>query len=550
MRIVRFISAAIAALIIGTSALAQSRDFNLGRNLDIQYSILKSLSASYVDSLDFNKIIPSGISAMLSSLDPYTTYIPESAEEDFEMMTTGAYGGIGAIIRKSVDGGVIIDEPYEGSPAAKAGLEPGDTIWEVDGRTVVGETSEQATSRMKGMPGTDVVFHVVKARTGDTVDIRVKRERIHISDIACSGILRDSIGVISVSGFTDKMSEDFRKEFISLRERGAKRLVIDLRGNGGGLMDEAVKLLSLFVPKGTMVVSSRGREERMNSQLYTETEPIDTEMPILVLVNSQTASSSEIVTGALQDLDRAVVAGGRTFGKGLIQSVVETPYDGKLKLTTGKYYTPSGRCLQAIDYSHRNEDGSVGAIPDSLRHTFYTLHGRTVQDGGGITPDIKVDAREYSRPVLALYYSQIPQQYAIEYYRTHNEIAPADQFALSDEEYEEFVRWAAERDFDFRSSAETLIAQLRKAIESDGLQDSYGSDVEELASRFKLDKITLLHLLKDDIRPLVEQEIIARYYYSAAGNWFATKNETQLLKALDRWLSGEVILIPENNQNK
>lgn len=550
MRIVRFISAAIAALIIGTSAHAQSSDFNLGRNLDIQYSILKSLSASYVDSLDFNKIIPAGISAMLSSLDPYTTYIPESAEEDFELMTTGAYGGIGAIIRKSVDGGVIIDEPYEGSPAAKAGLEPGDTIWEVDGRTVVGETSEQATSRMKGMPGTDVVFHVVKARTGDTVDIRVKRERIHVSDIACSGMLRDSIGLICVSGFTDKMSEDFRKAFIALRERGAKRLVIDLRGNGGGLMDEAVKLLSLFVPKGTMVVSSRGREERMNSQLYTETEPLDTEMPILVMVNSQTASSSEIVTGALQDLDRAVVAGGRTFGKGLIQSVVETPYDGRLKLTTGKYYTPSGRCLQAIDYSHRNEDGSVGTIPDSLRHNFTTIHGRTVQDGGGITPDIKVEAREYSRPVVALYYSQIPQQYAIEYYRTHNEIAPAEQFALSDDEYEEFVRWAAVRDFDFRSSAETLIAQLRKAIEADGLQESYGGDVEELASRFKLDKVTLLHLLKDDIRPLIEQEIISRYYYSAAGNWFAINTDEQLSKALDRWLAGEVTLIPDNNQNK
>ena len=550
MRTVRFISAAIAALIIGTAARAQSSDFNLGRNLDIQYSILKSLSSSYVDSLDFNKIIPAGISAMLSSLDPYTTYIPESAEEDFELMTTGAYGGIGAIIRKSVEGGVIIDEPYEGSPAAKAGLEPGDTIWQVDGRTVVGETSEQATSRMKGMPGTDVIFHVVKARTGDTVDIRVTRERIHVSDIACSGMLRDSIGFIRVSGFTDKMSEDFRKAFIALRERGATMLVIDLRDNGGGLMDEAVKLLSLFVPKGTMVVSSRGREERMNNQLYTETEPLDTEMPILVMVNSQTASSSEIVTGALQDLDRAVVAGGRTFGKGLIQSVVETPYDGRLKLTTGKYYTPSGRCLQAIDYSQRNEDGSVGMIPDSLRNTFYTLHGRTVQDGGGITPDITVEAREYSRPVVALYYSQIPQQYAIEYYRTHNEIAPAEQFALSDDEYEEFVRWAAVRDFDFRSSAEALIAQLRKAIEADGLQESYGGDVEELASRFKLDKVTLLHLLKDDIRPLVEQEIISRYYYSAAGNWFAIRTDEQLSKALDRWLSGEVTLIPVNNQNK
>ncbi len=550
MRIIRSIFAAISAVIISTSVSAQSSNFNLGRNLDIQYSILKNLSASYVDTLDFDKIIPAGISAMLSSLDPYTTYIPESAEADFELLTTGAYGGIGAIIRKTVDGGVIIDEPYEGSPAAKAGLEPGDTIWEVDGRTVVGETSEQATSRMKGMPGTDVVFHVVKARTGDTVDIRVKRERIHVSDISCSGILRDSIGFIGVSGFTDKVSEDFRKAYIALRNRGAKRLVIDLRDNGGGLMDESVKLLSLFVPKGTMVVSSRGREERMNNQHYTETEPIDTEMPILVMVNSQTASSSEIVTGALQDLDRAVVAGGRTFGKGLIQSVVDTPFDGKLKLTTGKYYTPSGRCLQAIDYSHRNEDGSVGMIPDSLRHTFYTLHGRTVQDGGGITPDIKVEGREYSRPVVALYYSQIPQQYAIEYYRTHTQIAPADEFAMSDEEYEEFVQWASQRDFDFRSSAETLIAQLRKAIEADGLKDSYGSDVEELASRFKLDKITLLRLLKDDIRPLIEQEIVTRYYYSAAGNWFAVKTDTQLSKALDRWLSGEVTLIPDNNQNK
>ena len=330
---------AFVSLLCLVSGMAQAQDssqssmFKLGKNLDIQYSILRNIASSYVDTVDFDKMIPAGIEAMLQSLDPYTTYIAEAEEEDFALMTTGIYGGVGSTIKKRPNEGVLIFEPYENSPILKAGLQPGDTIIAIDGIPVYGETSEQSSSRMKGQPGTDVTFKVIKGRTGDTLDVVVTRERIHVSDIAYSGIIRDSIGYVRVSGFTDKVSDEFRSSFLDLRKRGISRLVIDLRDNGGGIMDEAIKMLSFFVPKGTLVVSSKGRNEQMNQEYRTKDEPIDTEIPLLVMVNSSSASASEIFAGAIQDLDRGIIAGRRTFGKGLIQSVITTPYDGKVNIT-------------------------------------------------------------------------------------------------------------------------------------------------------------------------------------------------------------------------
>ncbi|MBO4571369.1 MAG: S41 family peptidase [Bacteroidales bacterium] len=532
---------AFVSLLCLVSGMAQAQDssqssmFKLGKNLDIQYSILRNIASSYVDTVDFDKMIPAGIEAMLQSLDPYTTYIAEAEEEDFALMTTGIYGGVGSTIKKRPNEGVLIFEPYENSPILKAGLQPGDTIIAIDGIPVYGETSEQSSSRMKGQPGTDVTFKVIKGRTGDTLDVVVTRERIHVSDIAYSGIIRDSIGYVRVSGFTDKVSDEFRSSFLDLRKRGISRLVIDLRDNGGGIMDEAIKMLSFFVPKGTLVVSSKGRNEQMNQEYRTKDEPIDTEIPLLVMVNSSSASASEIFAGAIQDLDRGIIAGRRTFGKGLIQSVITTPYDGKVKITTGKYYTPSGRCVQALDYSHRNEDGSVGFIPDSLKKEFRTAGGRSVYDGGGITPDIEAEAHIYSRPAYSLVYNDILGEYSIRYFKSHPEIAPAEDFRLSDAEYDEFVKFAEKKEFDSRGGAAAYLDQLVSAAKLDGLYDTYKTEIEALKKKIETDKRTMLLTKKDEIRPLLEEEIAVKYYCLKAGEVIRLRDDDQLFKALDKW---------------
>ena len=514
---------------------AQSSNFKLGKNLDIQYSILRNVAGAYVDTVDFDKMIPIGIEAMLQSLDPYTTYIAEDNEEDFALLTTGIYGGVGSTIKKRPGEGVLIFEPYENSPILKAGLQPGDTIISIDGKSVFDETSEQSSSRMKGQPGTVVNFTVIKGRTGDTVDVAVTRERIHVSDIAYSGIIRDSIGYIRVSGFTDKVADEFKSNFLELKKKGIRKLVIDLRDNGGGIMDEAIQMASFFVPKGTLVVSSKGRNPQMNQEYYTKEEPLDTEIPILVMVNSGSASASEIFAGAMQDLDRGVIAGKRTFGKGLIQSVLATPYDGKVKITTGKYYTPSGRCVQALDYSHRNEDGSVGHIPDSLKREFKTVGGRSVYDGGGITPDIEAESPVYSRPAFSLVYNDILGEYSIRYFKSHPEIAPVEEFHLSDAEYEDFIKFAEKKEFDSRGGAAAVLDQLEAAAKLDNLYDAYKTEIEALKKKIDMDKRTMLTAKKAEILPLLEDEIAVKYYCSKAGEVIRLRDDSQLFTALDKW---------------
>lgn len=517
-------------------ALGQSSAFSLAKGLDIQYSILKSVSAGYVDTIDFEKMMTTGIDAMLETLDPYTVYFNEKEEEGFELMTTGNYGGVGALIRKRVDGPVVIFEPYKGSPAVKFGLKPGDEIWEIDGKSVIGESSDSASGRMKGTAGTVVNFKVCDGRTKDTVNIALKRERIHVPSIEYSGIIRDSIGYIVMDSFTENVSTEFKQAFVELREKGINRLVIDLRDNGGGIMDEAIKMVSMFVPKGTLVVSSKGRNPQMNKEYLTAEEPIDLEIPILVMVNGASASASEIFAGAIQDLDRGTIGGKRTFGKGLIQSVLPTPYDGKVKVTTGKYYTPSGRCVQAIDYSHRNADGSVGYVPDSLRHEFKTVKGRSVWDGGGITPDIENSAKNYSRPVVALVYQGIAGDWAIEYYKTHKEIAPAADFHLSDKEYEEFVEYASTKEFDSRSAVEVELDNIEKAARQDMMLERYKADIDTFKSHVCIDKKTMLIQQKEEILPLLEREIVIKYHYTSAATIIQLRNDSQLSNTIDKWL--------------
>ncbi len=512
--------AAALVLLLGAATapvMAQSRDFKLGQSLEVEYSVLKEIAQSYVDTVNFDKMIIAGVRAMLATLDPYTVYISEEEGDDFELLTTGNYGGVGALIRKAPGEGVRIIEPYENSPAAKYGLLPGDTIIEIDGKPVYDETSEQSSGRMKGQPGTEVKFKVVKGRTKDTVDVVVVRERIHVSDIAYAGIYRDDIGYIQLSGFTAKVSEEFKENVLKLKEAGAKRLVIDLRDNGGGVMDEAIEIVSLFVPKGTLVVSSKGRVAEMNREYRTTSAPVDTAMPLLVMVNGNSASASEITAGALQDLGRATIAGTRSFGKGLIQSIRPMPYNSQMKVTTGKYYTPSGRCVQAIDYSNRHEDGSLDKDAN-----------------GGIAPDIEVAGHPFSRPTVSLVYYDIIGSYAIEYFIAHENIDR--DFHLTDAEYEDFVKYAATQDFDARTAAQTALDQLIKAAKSEDLYDNYKDEIEALQKKVNMDKEAVLRAKKAEILPLVEQEIVTRYYFNRAAVPVALRYDAQLREAVDKWL--------------
>ena len=533
----KHILALAAAISIAVTASAQSHSYTLGKWSEIQNAIIKELNRSYVDSLEVSRIERAGVDAMLEALDPYTVYVPEEEQEDFQMMLSGSYGGIGAIIYKpDVNGNVVINEPYAGSPAAKAGLQCGDEILSIDGESTHGLTSSQSSEKMRGKPGTTVLFRVKKLRAGEywnageVIAIPVVRERIVLPSIPYYGMLDDETGYILVEKFTDGVSQTMRDCAKSLKKKGMKRLVIDLRGNGGGLLGEAVNMVGLFVPRGSVVVTSKGRTASSNSTYRTSTEPFDVNLPLIVMVDSGSASASEIVSGALQDYDRATIIGTRTYGKGLVQSIRPLPYDGQLKVTTAKYYTPSGRCVQAIDYSHRNEDGSVGQIPEELTHTFTTAHGRTVRDGGGITPDHVVQPRKYSRITYSIVLSGIVEEYVLDYVRKHESIPALEDFHFT--EYEDFVRFAAGKEFDYRTSSRTAVDELRETLAEEGLSEAAEAQLAALEAALDISKEDYLRLKKEEIVPFIEEEIAVRYYFQEAGYAIRLRYDTQLQTAL------------------
>ena len=530
--IITLFMAAAMSLAASYAVSAQSQSFKLGQWAEIHNAVLKELNRSYVDSLPIDRIMRASVDAMLEELDPYTIYIPEEENEDLQMMLSKTYGGIGAIIHKKKEDNVIINEPYAGSPAEKYGLQCGDEIIAIDGKPTKGLESKESSDRMKGKPGTTVTFTVKKVRTGDTLDIPIIRERIHFPDIEYAGMLDDTTGYILQTGFTENVSGDLRTKFQELKKQGMKRLVLDLRGNGGGLMNEAINIVSLFVPKGSLVVSSKGNTEDSLREYKTTTEPVDTEIPIIVMIDSGSASSSEIVSGALQDLDRAVIMGKRSYGKGLVQSIRPMPYNGQMKVTTAKYYTPSGRCVQAIDYANRNDDGSVGHIPDSLTREFKTKSGRTVRDGGGITPDIDIDTQDYSRLVYALVLGGVIDQYVIDYCRRHDSIPAVDDFHFSDKDFEDFIRFAKTQEFDYRSSAKTLYDQMKKELEKDGLAEAMSDELKALEKALEMDKERFIRLKKDEIIPFIEEELATRYWFQEAGVKVRLRYDEQLKKAL------------------
>lgn len=541
MKYLKLVTATAALALAVAPSFGQTKSFKLGQWIEIQNAILKELNQSYVDSLPLDRIEKVGIEAMLENLDPYTMYVSEEDNEDFEFMIGKTYGGIGAIIYKPTkESNVVINEPYMNSPAYKAGLRCGDEIVAIDGIGVHGFDASGATSRMKGKPGTSVVFDVKKLRggdgwnAGDTVKVTLVRERIHLPDVEYAGMVNDTTGYILQTGFTENVSADVRNAYFKLKKQGMKQLVLDLRGNGGGLMSEAINIVSLFVPKGTLVMSSKGNSDDSKREYRTVTEPVDTQIPIIVLVDSGTASSSEIISGAFQDLDRATILGRRTYGKGLVQSVRPLPYNGQLKVTTAKYYTPSGRCVQAIDYSHRNSDGSVGYIPDSLTHKFFTAHGRPVRDGGGITPDDTLKVREYSRLVFSLVLNGVIDRYSLEFARKHESIPALEDFHFSDADYADFIEFAKGQTFDYRSNAKTLYDQMKKELEKDGMAESMKAELDALGKRIDIEKEEFLRMKKAEIIPFIEEEIATRYYYQEAGVKIRLRYDDQLREALGK----------------
>ena len=492
----RIVITSLAIFMAAFSAAAQSRDFKLGQWTEIHNGILKELSRSYVDSLPVDKMMREGVDAMLEELDPYTVYIPEEENEDFQMMISKTYGGIGAIIHKKKDENVIINEPYFGSPAHKYGLQCGDEILEIDGVPTIGLETKESSDRMKGKPGTTVVFKVKKVRTGDTLDVSIVRERIHFPDIEYAGMLDDTTGYILQSGFTDGVAQQLKSKFLDLKSQGMKRLVLDLRGNGGGLMSEAVNIISLFVPKGSLAVSSKGKLE--SREYHTHTEPIDTQMPIIVMIDGGSASASEIVSGGLQDLGRATIKGETSFGKGLVQSIRPLPYNGQMKITTAKYYTPSGRCVQGV----------------------------------GVTPDVKIEVPQYSRLVYSLVLSGVIDQYVLKFAREHESIPAADDYHFSDEDFEDFVAFAKTQEFDYRSSAKATFDQMKEELEKDGLAEVMSGELGALEKALEMDKERFIRLKKDEIIPFIEEEIVTRYWWQEAGVKIRLRYDEQLKKAL------------------
>jgi len=505
----------LAALLLGGAFLAfntpTEKYFEITKNLDIFATLYKEVNTYYVDDVDPNKLIKTGINAMLESLDPYTNYIPEDDIEDYRTMTTGQYGGIGALIGTR-NGKNMIIMPYEGFPAHTAGLRIGDEIVTVDGIDVKEKKYTDISKLLRGQANSKLNISVKRYDSPELIDVEMTREKITIDNVQYYGIVEDDIGYVKLSDFTTNAGKEVKNAVVELKQKGATRIILDLRGNPGGLLNEAVNVSNIFIPKGSEVVSTKGKMTDWNKTYKALNPPVDTEMPLVVLTSSSSASASEIVAGVVQDYDRGVLVGQKTFGKGLVQATRPLTYNSQLKVTTAKYYIPSGRCIQAIDYSHRNDDGSVGKVPDSLKVAFKTRNGRTVYDGGGVDPDIGVDL-EYLAPIaVSLVGNGLVFDYATEYYYEHPKIASSREFKLTDQEYQEFVDWLKDKDYDYTTRVENSLDELIKMAKKEKYYEDIDDQIYSLKDKVQHNKETDLQKFKSDIKQILEEEISSRYY--------------------------------------
>ncbi|MCG8580649.1 MAG: S41 family peptidase [Bacteroidales bacterium] len=508
------------------------RNFEVVKNLDIFYTLFREVNSYYVDETDPEKLITEGINNMLESLDPYTTYIPESDMEDFRFMTTGEYAGIGSLISKRGEY-VVIAEPYEGFPAAMAGLKAGDKILEIDGKNMVGKNTPDVSDNLKGAANTELKIKVQRPGVEKPINIELERKKISINPVPYYGMVNDRTGIIQLNNFTQDCSREIEKAFLDLRDnQGAESIVLDLRANPGGLLDEAVKIVNLFVPKGSEVVSTRGKVKQWDKTYKAMRQPIDTVMPLAVLISRGSASASEIVSGAMQDLDRGVVIGQRSFGKGLVQTTRNLSYNAKLKVTTAKYYIPSGRCIQALDYTHRDEDGAVGLVADSLISEYKTLNGRSVFDGGGISPDIKVKSPKYANVTFALVVQSMIFDYATEFVLKNKTIDAPESFALSEEAYNEFIEFVkAKEDFKYESLSQEKFKDLVKTAKREGYYEKSKADFTAMEELLKLDVEKDMRQFEDEIKELMVMEIVKRYYYQKGAIKASLQNDIELEEA-------------------
>jgi carboxyl-terminal processing protease len=515
-RIPLIIAGAIVSVVLVISLSFKREDdayFEIARNLDVFTTVLRELTVYYVDPIEPQPLVEEGIASMLESLDPYTQFIPEEEADDYRFMTTGQYGGIGALIGQRGDQ-VIITDPYEGFPAQKGGLMAGDAMISIDGKSLKGLQYDEVSRMLKGQPGTSVELQIQREGENKPLKKTLVREEITIRNVPFYTMMDDSIGYIRLGGFTDNAAREVREAVSELvQKRKAKGLVIDLRGNPGGLLDQAVGIVNVFVDKGQEVVSTRGRVKEWDKTYRTTAQATDTRTPLAVLVSSGSASAAEIVSGALQDLDRAVIIGQRTFGKGLVQTTRPLTYNAQLKITTAKYYIPSGRCIQALDYSHRNADGSVGKVADSLTKAFKTRSGRTVRDGGGILPDQVTEVPVSSSIAQALVSNYVIFDYATRYKLEHATIPAAVKFRIDDAAYDAFVRWQRDRTFSYQTESDKRLAQLRETAEKEGYFEHIREQYEAVSKRLSHDRETDLRLNKEEIKLLLENEIVSRYYF-------------------------------------
>ena len=524
-----------------TSFKEDDRNFQISKNLDIFNSIFKELDLFYVDTVNAEKMIQTGVEGMLSLTDPYTEYYPEEEVSSLKEMTTGKYGGIGAAIRYyEAKDRIAVVEPTEGMPAAEAGVKAGDIILSVGGKEMVRgdmkpqEFSSKVSEALRGEPGTSFVLKVLRPLKNDStvMEFKITRKNIRTNPVPYYGMVKDSIGYLALSSFTENSAKDFKKAFIELKQKGAKSLIIDLRDNGGGSLSEAVDIVNLYVPKGQEIVVTKGKVRQAQGSYKTQNEPVDTQIPLAVLVNGATASASEIVSGSLQDLDRAVVIGSRTFGKGLVQTIRPLPYNGTLKVTTSKYYIPSGRCIQAIDYAKKNADGSVARTPDSLTTVFHTAAGREVRDGGGIRPDIEVKGDKIPNIVFYLMNDDLIFDYATQYCWNHPTLASVDDFKLTDADYEAFKKLVKSRNFTYDRQSEKMLKSLKEIAEFEGYMTEAAEEFKALEKKLNHNLDRDLDYFAKPIKEYISQEIVTRYFYQRGAAMERLKDDTDLEEAI------------------
>ena len=526
-------------MVLAMPAWAQKEknyDFVVAKNMDVFTSIYKNLDMMYVDTLDADEVIGNGINYMLRSLEPYTEYYPESEVKELKNMLTGKYAGIGSVVRYNYQlGYIVISEPYEGMPAQEAGLKKGDIILSINDSTMKGKEVSYVSDRLRGEPGTSFILKVKRPSTGKVMKVKLTRRTIQMPFLPYYGLLDGGIGYINFNSFTDQCAKDVRRAFIDLKKQGAKKLVFDLRNNGGGSVSEAVSIVNMFLPKDKVVLTMKGKLQRANNEYKTTVEPIDTLMPIVVLVSGNTASAAEILSGSLQDYDRAIILGTRTYGKGLVQATMDLPYNGQMKLTTSKYYIPSGRCVQALNYKHA-KGGYVEHVPDSLTKVFYTAGGREVRDGGGVKPDVEV--KPDSLPNIAYYLAgardsnELMLNYEVDYIAKHPTIAPAKDFALTDADYEEFKARVLKADFKYDRETEKYLKDLMKLARFEGYYDDAKPEFDALAKKLSHNVAKDLDYNKQYIKRLLENDIVAAYYYQGGAIRNSLRYDKQVKEAV------------------